>query len=412
MQGVEERLPRSLAAALRPVLPELADEIIAAIGREVPGYARPFEGPFGRTVRIGTERALTRFVDEIERPGDPDPRMRAVYVALGRGEMRAGRSLDALLGAYRVGARLAWERFVAAAERAGHEPEVIYRLGSAIFEYIDGISAESIEGYAEEQSAEAGERQSRRRALVRLMERDDVAEDEIRDLALTAGWPLPATVAALVASTADSGRLAARLGGDAIAAAAPTAEPLAGDFTIAFVPDPAAPGRRAQIDAALEGIPAALGPPTAPARAHHSLARARAAHRLVAEGWLESSGGGVVVADEHLATLVLHGGDRALAGDLAARALAPLEGLTPAARERLTATLRAWLDHPGQVQRVARLLGVHPQTVRYRVAQLRELFGEGLEDPEARFELALAVRAAPVSRRAGRKGGRAASRSR
>jgi DNA-binding PucR family transcriptional regulator len=37
-------------------------------------------------------------------------------------------------------------------------------------------------------------------------------------------------------------------------------------------------------------------------------------------------------------------------------------------------------------------LGVHPQTVRYRLRQLRELFGTALEDPDARFELALALR--------------------
>ena len=56
-------------------------------------------------------------------------------------------------------------------------------------------------------------------------------------------------------------------------------------------------------------------------------------------------------------------------------------------------TLRVWLDHPGQVQRVAALLDVHPQTVRYRVARLRELYGDALEDADARFELALALRA-------------------
>jgi DNA-binding PucR family transcriptional regulator len=44
---------------------------------------------------------------------------------------------------------------------------------------------------------------------------------------------------------------------------------------------------------------------------------------------------------------------------------------------------------------VAAALHVHPQTVRYRVAQLRDLFGEALEDPAARFELSLAVRVRP-----------------
>src|SRR3954466_12484463 len=65
---MSEELPPALATALRPALPELAQEMIAAIGREVPDYARPLEGPFGRALRVGVERALERFVDGIEDP--------------------------------------------------------------------------------------------------------------------------------------------------------------------------------------------------------------------------------------------------------------------------------------------------------------------------------------------------------
>jgi sugar diacid utilization regulator len=72
--------------------------------------------------------------------------------------------------------------------------------------------------------------------------------------------------------------------------------------------------------------------------------------------------------------------------------LAPLAGLGAGPRARLTRTLRAWLDHPGQVQRVAGELHVHPQTVRYRMRALRELFGDALEDPERRFALGIALR--------------------
>ncbi|MEA2324902.1 MAG: hypothetical protein QOD81_4752 [Solirubrobacteraceae bacterium] len=391
-------LPSSLAAALRPALPELTDAIIAAIGREVPDYAQPLEGPFGRTLRVGVRTALARFVSRIDDADGEDPDARALYVELGRGEFRGGRSLDALLGAYRIGARLAWERFVAAGEAAGHEPATLYRLASAIFSYIDGISADSAEGYAQERAAAEGERQHRRRALARLLARDDVSAQEVHDLARLAAWPRPATVAALVVGDPaaaiargddeglDADRLASRLGGETIAAAdGPTA--------IAWVPDPEAPGRRSQLAAALDGAPAALGPAVALPRAPHSLARAHAAHALLLEGRL--SGEPLVAADDHLAELLLHGGDTTLAADLAARVLAPLAELRPKARERLRETLRAWLDHPGQVQAVAERLHVHPQTVRYRVAQLRELFGDALDDPDARFELALALRAQP-----------------
>lgn len=384
-------LPPDLATALRPALPDLAQDIIEAIGREVPAYARPLEGPFGRALRVGVQRALTRFVDGIEKPAGGDGGARDIYVALGRGEMRAGRSLDVLLSAYRIGARLAWERFVAAGEAAGHEPQTLYRLASAIFDYIDGVSAESVEGFTEERAAAEGERQRRRRALARLLARDDVSPDEVHDLARLAGWTRPETVAALVFGDGtdaepDTDRLASRLGGGVIAAAE-------GPLTIAWVPDPQAPGRRAQLQSAIEGAPAALGPAVALGRAPASLVRAQAAHALALEGVVDA--GTLVLADEHLPALLLHGGDRSLAADLASGALAPLDDLRPGPRGRLRATLRAWLDHPGQVTRVAGELHVHPQTVRYRVAQLRELFGERLEDPDARFELALALRADP-----------------
>jgi len=405
-------LPPTLAAALRPTLPELSDAIIAAIGEEVPAYARPLEGPFGRALRVGVRTALARFVDGIEDPSNEDPDARRLYVELGRAEFRGGRSLDALLSAYRLGARLAWERFVAAGEAAGHEPATLYHLASAIFSYIDGISADSVEGYAEERAETEGERQRRRRALARLLARADVAIEEIHDLARLAGWPRPATVAALVVGgpaanggggdgddangdangqdageSPDADRLASRLGGDAIAAAE-------GPSTVAWIPDPEAPGRRAQLEAALDGTPGALGPSVALGRAAHSLARARAAHALMLEGRLP--GEPIVAADDHLAELLLHGGDTTLASDLAARVLAPLGELRPKAATRLRETLRAWLDHPGQVQAVAERLHVHPQTVRYRVAQLRELFGDQLDDPDARFELALALRSEPA----------------
>jgi DNA-binding PucR family transcriptional regulator len=40
----------------------------------------------------------------------------------------------------------------------------------------------------------------------------------------------------------------------------------------------------------------------------------------------------------------------------------------------------------------AATLHVHPQTVRYRLAALREAFGDALDDPGARLELAIALR--------------------
>ena len=394
-------IPAEAAGVLRPVLPSLADEIIVAIAREVPDYARAMEGEFGQVVRVAIEKALGRFVDLIEDPTGDDGRGRATYVDLGRGEMRQGRSLDALLSAYRLGSRLAWRRFVEAGVAGGLDPDAIYALGEGIFAYIDEISAESAEGYAEEQSAAAGERQRLRRRLVRLLAQDPPASEEsVLAAAAAAAWPLPRNVAALVTAPEDEGggaaspeaaaeadalaaRIARRIGEEAIGAGI---ERLA----LVLVPDATAPARTRRMRSAAQGRPAALGPALPLALAGRSVRRATATHALLAAGRLGDRD--FAHAEEHLPALVI-AADPALGAELAAQRLAPLQTLADGPRARLTETLRAWLDRPGQVQAVAAALGVHPQTVRYRVKQLRELFGETLEDPEARFELGLALRA-------------------
>src|SRR5215212_1979045 len=227
-----EVVPPEAADVLRPALPGLADEMIRAIAGEVPGYARAMEGEFGRVLRLGVEVALNRFIDLLADPEPDAAESRRRYVDLGRGEFHAGRSLDALLAAYRVGARLAWRRFVDAGVAGGLSPSAIYALGEAIFAYIDELSAESAEGYAEEQTAVAGESERRRRRLVRLLAQEPPATQEaVRTAALAAGWTLPrGGLAMLVTAAAEDGepgealldsiaaRFARRLGEGAIGA--------------------------------------------------------------------------------------------------------------------------------------------------------------------------------------------------
>ena len=90
--------------------------------------------------------------------------------------------------------------------------------------------------------------------------------------------------------------------------------------------------------------------------------------------------------------LVLHS-ERSVVEDLAAQCLAPLEDLKAGQRERLAATLLCWLEHHGQRAAMAAELNIHEQTVGYRVNQLREVFGDRLNDPRSRFQLELVLRA-------------------
>ncbi|MCW3041131.1 MAG: regulatory protein LysR, partial [Solirubrobacterales bacterium] len=133
-----------------------------------------------------------------------------------------------------------------------------------------------------------------------------------------------------------------------------------------------------------------LGPGGPVEEAYASYARAVAAWPLHAAGRL--GGDKLAYARDHMLALLLSA-DRELTRDLVRIRLAPLEGQTPAAYDRAITTLEAWLDAHGDVTAAATALHVHPQTVRYRLAGLRERFGEALEDPLALLELQLALRA-------------------
>ena len=380
------RLPPTAVAAMRPQLPDLAREIIAAIRVEVPAYARPLEGPFGRGLVVGVEEALRQFIDGIE-SGGAMPRSR-VYVALGRGEVRAGRSLDVLLAAYRVGARVAWRRFSAGGVAAGLEPTTLYLLAESIFAYIDELSAKSAEGYALEQSAAAGERRAQRQRLARLLLRDPPADPlDVEEVARTAQWRLPTTLAAFAFPEAEGERIVPRLPADAIV-------DTVGDVVCALLPDPQRTDLLVKLQHAVgQRHVAALGPPVAWRDAALSLARARAVLELSAEGAAPDQG--VLDAADHTTALLLRS-DRRLAQELVRSRLAPLAELAAGPRARMTATLAAWLAEQGRLQAVAERLHVHPQTVRYRLGRLRELFGDALDDPQRRFELELALRAEGV----------------
>ncbi len=378
-------LPAAVAEVIEPQLTALTEEILATIAREVPEYARPLEGSFGRGIQTGVAEALRQFVALIRDPDAGRRPGREVYLSLGRGEFRGGRTLDSLQAAYRVGARVAWRRFAAAARRARLDSEVLSLLAEAIFAYIDELSADSVEGYAEAQAEVEDLRRRRRRELATLLVRDPPAvEADLRAASQAVGWPLPRTAAALAFSEADLNILAGRLPPDLLVTTL-------GETGCVLFPDPDGPSRAESLERVAEGFRLALGPTGAIAELARSWSLARALLGAAEAGALR--GDGLLRVDEHLGDLLLFEGG-ALLERIAARRLAPFESLTAKARSRMRETALAYIRHRGNAVAMAAALHVHPQTARYRTTRLRELLGEQLDDPDARFELEAALRAA------------------
>jgi PucR C-terminal helix-turn-helix domain len=380
------RVPGWVGEALRAELAEATDEIVGAVRAEVPEYARPLTGRFGMKITEGVSVALGQFAELIGRDeGLDDVR---VYRALGQLEHREGRTLAALQSAYQVGTRILWRRLGEGPTARRLPPEVIFSLAEALFNYVERISGASVAGWADEEASRAGSLQARRHALVELLARRPPAPTaEVERAAAAAGWPVPARLAAL--AVPDAVAVAARLPG-AIGA---DLDPVG----VVLAPAPDRSGWLDRLQAGLAGRRAVLGPAVEAAQAHRSVARAQAAWPLHLAGLLQPGSPDTLArADEHLLALLM-AAEPELAGDLCERAVAPLRELPAGAAARGEQTLRAWLDAHGDVTAAAAALHVHPQTVRYRLAGLREVFGGALDDPGARLELAIALRTTPPS---------------
>ena len=387
-------LEQDVFERLRGVVPRVAAEAVETIMREVPSYARPFSDAMGARIRTAVELALVNFL-ELARvgsgtdPAEPIAPSTAAAYELGRGEARSGRSMDALQAAYRVGARVCWRGLSREAVATGVPAATLGAFAELVFAYIDALSSASISGHADELATAGRARERYRDRLAALL----VGGGEEADLvaaARRADWHPPRSLTAVLL---PEGQLRAVLGLLDARTLAMSTEP-AGvddeDAGVLLVPD--ATGRdRERLVRQLEGRGAIIGPERPWLQVHRSFQRVLRAREFLPQ----PNSRGTLDTDDLLAELLLSADPEALA-DLRARALAPLAAVRPTVRLRLEETLRSWLLHHGRRELIAAHLFVHPQTVRYRMAQLRELFGDRLDDPEEVLRLTMALALQPT----------------
>ena len=382
---------------LRDRVSEVATGTVRAVTAEVPAYRNALAGPMGATISSAVELALGGFL-RLAGAARPDgqaagapmtPALDGAY-ELGRGEARSGRTMDALLAAYRVGARESWREFSRVAVEHGLASSDMARFAELVFAYIDELSAASAAGHADELATTGRVRDRYLTRLALSVLRGD-APDRLHERAQRAGWEPPRSLAAVVLPTEHASRAMAGLDERTLRADEDLPE-TADDVqatSVLLVAD-ADGSRRAAIVTALRGLDAYVGPARPWSDARSSYLRALRARRL----GLTTSEGGSCDTDDHLAELVVAADPVALA-DLRAQVLAPLAAVRPSSADRLVETLRAWLLHQGRRDDVAAALHVHPQTVRYRMTQLRELYGARLDDPAHVAAIVIALSTPP-----------------
>jgi len=242
-----------------------------------------------------------------------------------------------------------------------------------------------VAGHADELAVTGLARQRNREHLARQLLNGAPAEDLVV-AAERADWSVPQTLTAVAVPDSQQRGIAALLDPRTLRLPDDYADTVGDPLTVLLVPD--AGGRaRAGLINSLAGRRAVIGP-------HRPwMDVASSVRRVLRAVELNLAPDTTVDTDACLTDLVLRADTDAF-GDLRAKALAPLDELRPAVQDKLIETLRAWLLHHGRREDVAAALYVHPQTVRYRLGQLRELYGDRLEDPATVLQLTIALGAA------------------
>jgi len=385
--GTMERLGAAVTA--------VADEAVDSIIREVPSYTGALSGRMGHVIRGAVQLALGNFLKVARSADGSDPstpiaQSTAAAYDLGRGEARSGRSMNALLAAYRIGARVCWRGLSDVAVEADVPAATLGRFAELVFAYIDELSAASVAGHGDELATTGRARERYLQQLSDLL----VAGSEwgvLSAAAGRAGWAPPGTLTAVLLPEGQVSAVIRHLD--------PRTLHLSGDLpgvdggadlAALLVPDTHGVDR-VRLIKLLGGREATIGPERPWAEVGISY------HRAVHARDLSTSDGEPVDTDQRLVELVLRA-DAEAYRDLRIAALAPLADVKPEVRRRLEQTLRSWLLHHGRRQMVADDLFVHAQTVRYRMSQLRELFGDLLDAPESVLLLTLALAVADSTR--------------
>ncbi len=379
-------LPRAWAQLLvASELRGMARDIVAQIRTEIPAYRRSLDGPLTRQTRLAVERALQSFFQQVCEHSAAGDQHDQLFRALGRTEAQAGRSLDCLQAAYRIGLMAAWRRVMVVNERMPLPADTVAQLAAAVFGYVDHLAALSVQGH---QQAMLGRSEHvhrlRARLLQMLLDQPSTPMEAIQELAAQIGWALPERV--VVIDIRNGELLPDPLGelfGPAALAGVESPPPTV------LVPAPLDPAVLGRLQQDAGGARLSVGCAVPLTQARQSLQWAQLAARLRGASVLPDRA--LTLCEDELPTLLLAANPLAVEL-LVQRRLGPLLALSLQKRWKFARLLSTWLERGGSQAEIADVLGLHRQTVHYQFTRLHDMFGAGLHDPSVRVELLLALR--------------------
>ncbi len=367
-------------------LTELFPDVMKAVGDSLagmwPAYADYLQ-LHNPDIMLAAELIVPHLVHGLRRDGQEQglalsPSVAGMFEQLGRNHYVERKDLVSLLTAFQSGSQAAWRVVSAAGLESGLRPEEMGALAETLFAVVHDISVHTAHGFVAEQSDSGMAAERARSELAVQLMAPFVDTRVVQSWAARAAWPMPDLAAFVVLHSDEDTEPPARITTD------PEWLYVRTEGVVGLIV-PWTNRSRARLQRLLSS--AVVGPPTPLTELRRSLIIAHNVSTLKRAGLLSDA---VTFADEHLDTLLVHWQPRLLVA-LREQALEPLAGLPEGTRERLVETLTSWLRHLGSRLAVAEDLHIHPQTVRYRLDQLREVFGDTLDDADGRAKLFLAL---------------------
>ena len=330
---------------------------------------------------------------------------------LGILQARSSQSVEPILAAYRIAARVAWDEILRAWR--GHPeatPEAIMLIANYVFAALDQVAAEVTKTHlnAREQHLQRGTRAHARLFHALISDSFD-SELELQRQALPLNTPLAAAGYVVVVCKLVVGSRDGERGGEALAEVASSVEAPHGALVHATDPStlvvlwpaesPAeveAAGQfvlrlqeealqrsgalRARVRAGIGGYHQGL----------HGVSRSYLEAQQAIEAGRKLRPDAMVHRHDEVIPYLVLAQNPVLAERFVAHSLGRLLDPRLRSREALLETLEAYLAR-GSVKDAAEALGLHRHTVLYRLDKLRDLLGDDLDVPTTRLRMQLAL---------------------
>jgi len=411
VQKPNMRLPDSLIADLEKRRAGLARHMARAVVTVVRWDDSTGVPPQQQAIAKACEAGLDLFLAAARdaRPAGPEELRRVAQ--LGILQARSSQSVEPVLSAYRIAARVAWDAILRACR--GHPevtPEALMITANYVFASLYQVAAEVTKTYlhAREQHMQRGTR-ARARLFHGLISDNFDSELELQKQALALNMPLGATGYVATVCTLMIGPREGARGGDSLAEVVSSLE--LPRYAISHTTDPTTlvllwPAESPKaVDGAADFVMqmnAEAIKRSGKSRAHvragiggyHSGLRGISRSYLEAQQAVEAGRklhpDGIVHRHDEVIPYLLMSQNPVLADRFVRETLGSLLEPGTRNREQLMETLEAYLAS-GSVKESAATLRLHRHTVLYRLDRLRQLLGRNLDEPAFRLRLQLAI---------------------